>query len=655
MPATMLPGHKYFGPGTSNLNAGVGVDADDRHSHLHDLLYESAKTIEDIAHADRDFIEANIIESGPHSLLGAAGIAIKRTAEHLLGDVLYPSMSTKRQPKISDKFKKKHKSEPEEESEDIEVDLYGDDEADRNPPSIAAGNSSGSSSQPVLDVAVADSTSMNPQPGSSLPGGTGASVTPVSIGSRRPPSTTATYTKKWQIYTAGYQFKADTASAFNGYGDVVHNYCQAPFLPRALITPFACIDPNQLPWFMTLMEWDALGPWAKAIECRIKVVPLGYRLPFATNESTSTFANSQTLVQIATAVGLNHKTNGCVAALTTDASDLTAPTGITPDFPNGNAFWYGDANGIGANVGIPRHLNWYWTMLWSPPSSTDTSQLGSTATPNLLTHIDIININDCKGTPLINYSYRFKEGYLKFPLSGANNYQGGLPYSTHDIAFANSAPGRRDYDASSGVPRNNAAFIDGTANTQRNSADNRATSNFNSYHMPIEKMHFLKVRPSGDPNPIAPPHVNIACMPVQSNAALAPTPTFANVVAQWEVTCEIDVIQHYDYALPQIYLPWAFDYDMITQRILNYDGNLLSGLRMQAYVAGRLAVVHTVNDVWGPEGDTYAITNLQGTTMSGLVARRREIRIENAPPSAPRGKRGITQVMDISEEDDEED
>ena len=43
--------------------------------------------------------------------------------------------------------------------------------------------------------------------------------------------------------------------------------------------------------------------------CPIKVTPLGYRLPFATNETDSTYTNSQTLIQIGYGIGINNQMN----------------------------------------------------------------------------------------------------------------------------------------------------------------------------------------------------------------------------------------------------------------------------------------------------------------------------------------------------------
>nr|QVW56798.1 MAG: capsid protein VP [Ficedula mugimaki parvoviridae sp.] len=84
-----LPFHKYVGPG-NELNNGDPVDEDDNIAQVHDNDYERAQNQEQIREADthaiNDFIGS--FQSGNlHSAIGAAGLAIKRGAEDIVGPI----------------------------------------------------------------------------------------------------------------------------------------------------------------------------------------------------------------------------------------------------------------------------------------------------------------------------------------------------------------------------------------------------------------------------------------------------------------------------------------------------------------------------------------------------------------------------------------
>nr|QOD39458.1 ORF1 [uncultured densovirus] len=92
-PIVTLPDHKFLGPGNT-LNDNTPVDEDDHIALDHDRKYSEAKTTDDVHAADdeaiHDFITDVLVNKNPHSVLGALGIGIKRTAETAIG-VQYPA------------------------------------------------------------------------------------------------------------------------------------------------------------------------------------------------------------------------------------------------------------------------------------------------------------------------------------------------------------------------------------------------------------------------------------------------------------------------------------------------------------------------------------------------------------------------------------
>lgn len=126
-----------------------------------------------------------------------------------------------------------------------------------------------------------------------------------------------------QLYSAGLQFRK----------------LMPPFTTQcpssswsAMTTPMVELSPNMLPLFMSPDEYNNLQENLWAVKCHMKVTPLGYRLPFVTNEVDSTYANSQTLVQAIYGVGLQKIFNFHASGLRVDNSDLTGPAGFLTVF-----------------------------------------------------------------------------------------------------------------------------------------------------------------------------------------------------------------------------------------------------------------------------------------------------------------------------------
>nr|QRQ90272.1 MAG: hypothetical protein 4 [Parvoviridae sp.] len=90
-PVVSLPGHRYIGPGNT-IDHIPPVDTDDAIARQHDIDYSKSQNPEDINRADdigviqfvNDFQETGNI----HSVIGAAGLGIKRTFDTVTGNKL---------------------------------------------------------------------------------------------------------------------------------------------------------------------------------------------------------------------------------------------------------------------------------------------------------------------------------------------------------------------------------------------------------------------------------------------------------------------------------------------------------------------------------------------------------------------------------------
>lgn len=90
---TLYPQHRYLGPGNPTSN-GVPVDSDDFIAQQHDEAYDKATTFEEIQAADdraiKDFAADAIQNKNFHSVIGAAGLSVKRSIEAIYGPI-YPT------------------------------------------------------------------------------------------------------------------------------------------------------------------------------------------------------------------------------------------------------------------------------------------------------------------------------------------------------------------------------------------------------------------------------------------------------------------------------------------------------------------------------------------------------------------------------------
>lgn len=486
-----LPFHHYIGPGNP-INNGPPVDQDDLIAQIHDTRYAHAQSDQDIHAADNEAIGdflSNV--ANPHSAIGAIGLGAKRLFESALGRVVYPDMKRGR---------------------------YASDDSE---------NSADTLELPIPDSQMPGSGSTLPQAGGSVAGGTGSSIGIDNVLSDNPSGDFATtFSNSFQVYTGAFQFAVNSPPAHSrehGITNIQSNY---------LSTPLSVIDPNDVLYYMSLTEFRQLtsratAPYIWATHAEFTITPLGYRLPFATNEAASSFANSQTLVQIATGVGLERHFPTLINGYNNSDANPTNIESYNNLWEPKQMIWGNGYGDIGACVGIPRHHNRYATFLFGIKADVVGNAAGGVEHPRLLQYMDISNVNDVKGGPVVNYTYDFKSAAMSMPTridifgATANErymgmHRGPLPVTLHGRNL--------------------------TINTDQVWSNNEVPNiHWDDHTLPLEKAPYMSHFPTQDLSPKSPPLIYFGCLPIQSNAPLTSTATFSPGVVAWKISCKLHV------------------------------------------------------------------------------------------------------------------
>lgn len=90
MPAFVVPGHKYLGPG-NKLFAGKPTNEADKVARRHDFKYHISKNKKDVFKSDHDAIKDFAKVGGLSGNIGKIGLGLKNLVEEgILNRSLYP-------------------------------------------------------------------------------------------------------------------------------------------------------------------------------------------------------------------------------------------------------------------------------------------------------------------------------------------------------------------------------------------------------------------------------------------------------------------------------------------------------------------------------------------------------------------------------------
>ena len=516
MPAFNVPGYRYLGPG-NKLNNGTPINSADSIARDHDIAYEQAKSTSDIRAADRKAIGQFIGDKSIGGTIGAVGLGVKYIGESIVG-VQYPDMSKRMKPDSSSDV----------EMSSVPVDNKQD----------LIGN------VPVMN----NSTSKN------APCTTSARVT---------------FKKTHMIQCESFKW-----SRYNGDDWSIYNVNETGTCRDStgynISTSLQVIDPNVFPLYMTNSEYANLPVGSYAIRSKIRLTPIGYRLPFPTGDDKSTYANSQTLIQVGHAIGLENMMPVTLASYTsTEADPVHIATQIPCDYPSEAATKLFGLNGantdIGGSYGIPRHINAYAVI--GLPGNKDIM---------LNQYMAVENANDVRGQTITDYSYEFKNGMIKPPRNWTSNFLAGAAGSNGgafvDLGFK-------------GQPKRRMQTL---ASTNIYDIPNFISPTNYGYYNNIEKSPCFQVLVGNEQSPKYPSRIYFGGMAVQSNPVTSPNPSFVSCVHTYKLETELEVFVPFSpLTVNEFFYPLTY-YDpvLVDPNSSNWSANRFAGkaLRYRAAV-----------------------------------------------------------------------
>ncbi|XP_020285880.1 uncharacterized protein LOC109855740 [Pseudomyrmex gracilis] len=453
-----VPGHRYLGPGNT-LNEGNPIDEDDLIAKIHDIEYEYLpETINQHGEIAIDNFLNNFVQTGNwHSILGGLGLQVKRQYESVFGQQ-YP-MPHGGQDDYTGALRELSKLYKEEKargtktswkefqqlyfgdllreqldrrvhggstSDTINIQHYGDNSAGTSSSAKRARSDvnatperSGDQSlfdddlDNIINSTMADmdvetmETIANPSQGGGVTSnsnsghGSGRSAgvgTIVNI--PRNPKTeyiTRSFSKHWIFYSYGFINKQVV-------GNDEINY----------ITPLMLIPVDCLLLYMDPCEFINLRGKSVAVHCNARIRPLGCRMNFQTNASTTSWATSEFVAIGQKAIGLNIGIPGRNREYSPEASKpMSVSTHTFPDMAKLNEKLYGATNGTSGAQLVPRHLNMYFTPITAVRNPTTGSDFRhSNRPPKIDQYVDRFLINSAVGQTIIDYEYKPRMGIL---------------------------------------------------------------------------------------------------------------------------------------------------------------------------------------------------------------------------------------------------
>lgn len=316
----------------------------------------------------------------------------------------------------------------------------------------------------------------------------------------------------------------------------------------------------EIPWeypllYMTQSEFDLLPVGSYVKEVRVRVVHRGNRIAFETGEVATRLATLNQIQNIHIGFGLNKTGWGNNVTYTAfDATNPMKPTAVgAPTYNTYDENFYGLSN-ADANfaVIIPTHqigsqypLTNYFSLI------NAVQNFGGV--PPLAENLQFMDGKTTINQEVASFKYNPKIAPIKVPLK---HIRSGLPLMTAGAAaLVIHTNGCIENTFNASITGTQDATGATQANNQiANAIQNNSSSGQFTLFDPIEKSQFMKQGPWGQyQNPSIQPslHIGIQAIPsLSSQNILSPITNYTDCQADWDVFCEMDIVEHTPTKLP---------------------------------------------------------------------------------------------------------
>lgn len=379
-------GHNYFGPGNKIYNKKNPIDSDDIIALKHDWYYEAAQNEEDIQQADEeavdDFIQDFQENHNFHSLVGGLSLFGKKQLESVLG-VQYPAHMhpgqqayANRMKQLSNSYRAHKRTNPDARWNDFVK------QSKTERPTTSRPTTSSTSPDPMdydfanfdldaFDIPIMDTnsaqdiaTTAGPMLGGGPGRGSGGHASLIPNIQIRPDSIEGNqdriYRKHRTMFSWGYAMI-----------DIIADPTAATNITQTT-TPFALVPVDFLPFYLTPQEYYELpaGTYVKSVHCKVKWV--GPQTSFDIGSTLTGNANSEHVMKVYSAIGLNLNITGRNNTFETSATNPMLPTKIGP-LPVDKYVdrFYKDAANTAS--GVPRALPGYFVIENNDSSNSSTN------------------------------------------------------------------------------------------------------------------------------------------------------------------------------------------------------------------------------------------------------------------------------------------
>lgn len=376
-----------------------------------------------------------------------------------------------------------------------------------------------------------------------LPAGSGDSTNPrYSYISRPDPKTTTIRTFRNVIMANSWGY---------AYGAIKHlsteNYTN-------IRTPLACIPVNDLSLYISPAEYEKLAPEARAISCRVKVTPKGFRTSFSTAQTNPTYSNSNHTIFGVHAIGLNKSQfgeHGIYEEQNANPMEPDTKTEVPKDCMR-KVCWgpkCGDADfmeNLPNCIMVKRSLPIYWNLNVYRKSIDPAKNQICLGWPQLREQITEWDFAGHVNIPVINYQYKFQNGIIK----------------SRKAFWAQRSKNAVDNEAAAylGNGTHNRFDVQTNKNGElvqvKSATDTLVVKNVEAYDTNIEKPTLTNLFGKMGSCAIQ-PLIYVGVQPIEANVPKAKG-TYTNVQVNWLIELELDVeiSEHLPFTESQLVHPW---------------------------------------------------------------------------------------------------